>query len=314
MNLNGFINVKPMLDSPLLIEDLSPLPPNHVGLAVLGAPIKHSISPQIHSAALREISSRTPSFLNWVYHKVEVKSEYLAFGLEQLKKCGYRGLNLTIPHKVNVFSMIDSIDQEARTIGAVNTLLHTGEEWRGFNTDGYGLEQALKGGLGVNLESANILILGAGGAARAAAAQSLSRGCENLWISNRSTERLENMIDALGNSLDISRVVACPISKLPLDVLNCEDLVIINATSLGLNSGDSSPVSLRAFSPSTRVYDMIYNPAETPLLEEARARGMACENGLSMLVHQAARSLEIWTGQQISVEAMFSGARAALKF
>ena len=112
--------------------------------------------------------------------------------------------------KVEVFSMIDSIDQEARTIGAVNTLFHTGEEWRGFNTDGYGLEQALKGRLGVRLESANILILGAGGAARAAAAQSLSRGCENLWISNRSTERLESMIDALGNSLDTARVVAFP--------------------------------------------------------------------------------------------------------
>lgn len=312
MNLNGFINGKPMLEPPLLIEDLSPLPPNQVGLAVLGAPIKHSISPQIHSAALRELSSGIPSFLNWVYHKVEVSSKDLASGLEHLNECGYRGLNLTIPHKVDVFSMIDSIDQEARTIGAVNTLFHTGEEWRGFNTDGYGLEQALKGRLGVHLESANILILGAGGAARAAAAQSLSRGCENLWISNRSTERLENMIDALGNSLDTARVVACPISQLPAGVLDCGDLVIINATSLGLNPGDPSPVSLRAFPPSTRVYDMIYNPAETPLLEEARARGMVCENGLSMLVHQAARSLEIWTGQEISVEAMFSGAQTAL--
>ena len=301
-----------MLEAPLAIENLVPLPSDHVGLAVLGAPINHSISPQIHGAALRELSSRIPSFSKWVYHKVEVDSKDLAIGLERLRECGYRGLNLTIPHKVDVFSLIESINEEARTIGAVNTLLHNGEEWRGFNSDGYGLELALKGRLEVSLDSANILILGAGGAARAAAAQSLSRGCKKLWIANRSPERLEKMIDALGNSLNAKNVVTCQISQLPRELSDCEDIVIINATSLGLNRGDPSPVSLDIFPSSTRVYDMIYNPAETPLLREARSRGMSCDNGLSMLVHQAARSLEIWTEQEISVEAMFSGARSVI--
>ena len=301
-----------MPEAPLLIEDLVPLPRGQVGLAVLGSPIAHSISPQLHKAALAELCTRFPSFSNWVYHKVEVESKNLGPALERLSECGYRGLNLTIPHKVEVFSLLDTINEEARSIGAVNTLMLNGQEWQGFNSDGYGIENALAGELAVSLESTPVLILGAGGAARAAAAQALSRGCPTIWIGNRSSKRLGELVENLSQSFDVKNVVPFEISQIAPEIYNHEKIVIINATSLGLNESDPSPLSLAHFSESTRVYDMIYNPAETPLLRDAKARGMAHENGLSMLVHQAVRSLEIWTGKEISVAAMYSGAHAAI--
>ena len=196
-----------MPEAPLLIEDLVPLPRGQVGLAVLGSPIAHSISPQLHKAALAELCTRFPSFSNWVYHKVEVESKNLGPALERLSECGYRGLNLTIPHKVEVFSLLDTINEEARSIGAVNTLMLNGQEWQGFNSDGYGIESALAGELAVSLESTPVLILGAGGAARAAAAQALSRGCPTIWIGNRSSKRLVELVENLSQSFDVKNVV-----------------------------------------------------------------------------------------------------------
>ena len=155
-----------MHDLPLLIKDVVPLKKGQVGLAVLGSPIKHSISPQLHNAAICELADHNPSFSNWVYHKIEVEASNLAWALPHLANCGYRGLNLTIPHKVEVFSIIDLISDEARCIGAVNTLAYDGSKWKGYNSDGYGLERALSMKLNVKLDNANILILGAGGAAQ----------------------------------------------------------------------------------------------------------------------------------------------------
>lgn len=301
-----------MLESPLTIEDVIPLPQDQVGLAVLGAPIKHSISPQLHHAALEELSTRNSNFSNWQYHKIEVESKDLASALPYLAKCGYRGLNLTIPHKVEVFSLLDTIDPEARNIGAVNTLKHDGVKWQGFNSDGYGLEHALLGKLDAPFDSANVVVLGAGGAARAAAAQALSRGCKSLWIGNRSALRLEELVGELSNSFNTSCVTTFEISQIPLALFRIEELVIVNATALGLKKDDPSPIPLRDFPASTKIYDMIYNPPETNFLKEAKLMGMAYENGLSMLVHQAVRSLSIWTEQEISVQAMFNGARSAI--
>lgn len=310
--MNEFTKEKPMLESPLTIEDVIPLPQDQVGLAVLGAPIKHSISPQLHHAALEELSTRNSNFSNWQYHKIEVESKDLASALPYLAKCGYRGLNLTIPHKVEVFSLLDTIDPEARNIGAVNTLKHDGVKWQGFNSDGYGLEHALLGKLDAPFDSANVVVLGAGGAARAAAAQALSRGCKSLWIGNRSALRLEELVGELSNSFNTNCVTTFEISQIPLALFRIEELVIVNATALGLKKDDPSPIPLRDFPASTKIYDMIYNPPETNFLKEAKLMGMAYENGLSMLVHQAVRSLSIWTEQEISVQAMFNGARSAI--
>lgn len=304
---------KQVLESTLLIEDVDPLPDNQVGLAVLGSPIEHSISPQIHGSALKELSIVDPQFLNWNYVKIQVESSDLASALPHLAKCGYLGLNLTIPHKVDVLPLLESVDEEARNIGAVNTLFYDCAKWNGFNSDGYGLEKALIESLDISLNSAKVLILGAGGAARAAAAQALSRQCNQIWMANRSLSRLKILEGKLGETFDLSGFSTFELSKIPAELFKVEDLVIINATSLGLNKSDPQPISLSGFHSTTKVYDMIYNPARTGLLAEAVNLGMPCDNGLSMLVHQAARSLSIWTKQDISSTTMFLSAKLALK-
>jgi len=301
-----------VLDQTILIEDVVPLPKDSVGLAVLGSPIKHSISPQLHNAALEQLSSFKPLFKKWSYKKIHVESEDLSLALPRLAECGYLGLNLTIPHKVDVIGHIQSIDAEAKTIGAVNTLMHEGGQWHGYNSDGFGLEKALFENLSFSFDSANVLILGAGGAARAAAVQALSRNCQKVWIANRSSQRLNLLKEYLVGNFESERISAFNSSDVPNELFEIENLLIINSTSLGLKSNDPPPLSLSKFHSTTKVYDMIYNPKQTHLLKQAADLGMGFENGLSMLVYQAWRSLAIWTKSQISSDAMFLAAQEAL--
>ncbi len=301
-----------MLDQPLSLNEVKPLKDGQIGLAVLGNPIKHSISPQLHNAALSELSSRHSEFSKWVYQKIEVDPEDLCVALGKLADCGYRGLNLTIPHKVNVFQYLENIDEEACNIGAVNTLCFNGVEWEGFNSDGYGIEKALIEELFVSIGLSNLVVLGAGGAARAVIARALSLGSKNIWIGNRTTERLSQLISSLAESFDVSEVKPFELTNVLDEIYQIESPVIINATSVGLAEKDASPICLDEFSKDARVYDMIYNPPETALLKSARKLGLVHSNGLSMLVHQAVRSLEIWTNRKISIDAMFSGAKIAL--
>jgi len=301
-----------VLDQTILIEDVVPLPKDSVGLAVLGSPIKHSISPQLHNAALQQLSSFKPLFKKWSYKKIHVESEDLSLALPRLAECGYLGLNLTIPHKVDVIGLIQSIDAEAKTIGAVNTLMHEGGQWHGYNSDGFGLEKALFENLSFSFDSANVLILGAGGAARAGAVQALSRNCQKVWIANRSSQRLNLLKEYLVGNFESERISAFNSSDVPNELFEIENLLIINSTSLGLKSNDPPPLSLSKFHSTTKVYDMIYNPKQTHLLKQAADLGMGFENGLSMLVYQAWRSLAIWTKSQISSDAMFLAAQEAL--
>ena len=312
MNLRKFTTEKQVLDQTILIEDVVPLPKDSVGLAVLGSPIKHSISPQLHNAALQQLSSFKPLFKKWSYKKIHVESEDLSLALPRLAECGYLGLNLTIPHKVDVIGLIQSIDAEAKTIGAVNTLMHEGGQWHGYNSDGFGLEKALFENLSFSFDSANVLILGAGGAARAGAVQALSRNCQKVWIANRSSQRLNLLKEYLVGNFESERISAFNSSDVPNELFEIENLLIINSTSLGLKSNDPPPLSLSKFHSTTKVYDMIYNPKQTHLLKQAADLGMGFENGLSMLVYQAWRSLAIWTKSQISSDAMFLAAQEAL--
>lgn len=291
-------------------EDLTGISQEGMSLAVLGFPIGHSISPAIHNAALFEMAKSDPRFAKWRYRRIEVEAERLSEVLPLLLKAGFRGLNLTIPHKVQALDLVVELSAEARAIGAVNTLMAIDDGWRGFNTDGYGLEQALREELEVDLEGSKVILLGAGGAARAAAAQCLLRGCRKLWIGNRSSHRLGELLAALPEVGDeAASVQAFAFDEASSVFADQSDLVVINATSLGLRLEDPSPLDLSALPMGVKVYDMVYNPAETALLRQARDLGLRATNGLSMLVHQAARSLSIWTGTDVPVDAMFEAAR-----
>lgn len=283
-----------------------------VSLAVLGHPIKHSISPAMHNAALAELARGDGRFAAWRYFRFEVPPEELPRALDLLHEKKFQGVNLTVPHKILAFASprVVAIDPAARPVGAINTLRRRDDGWEGFNTDGHGLSEGLREDLGARLRGAHVVLLGAGGAARGAAVELLQRQVASLWIANRTRENLDGLLTLLAPLAGEIPVHGfdprTPPETLPADTL------VINATSAGLKPADPLPVDLAALPSPRAVYDMIYNPPETPLLASARARGLPRANGLSMLVHQGARALEIWTGGAVPVDAMRQAARAAL--
>ncbi len=274
-------------------------------LAVLGSPITHSVSPNMHNAALNLMGQTQQRFLDWRYFKFDTPPEILPRALEQLHDSGFMGINLTIPHKVQAVDLVVEIDSGARLSGAVNTLHRRGNGWAGFNTDGYGLEQALRRELDVELAGATVILLGAGGAARAAAVQCLRSGIAELWIGNRDQERLAGLIELLAEAPDSERVRGFNLRQPPTALPT--SAVIVNATSLGLKAEDAAPIDLGRFAPESKVYDMTYG-VKNALAHQAQAHGIPYADGLSMLVWQGARSLEIWTGTSVPAQAMMDGA------
>lgn len=283
-------------------------------LAVLGDPIEHSLSPIMHNAALHAMAQTQHKFANWRYFKFHVPPQQLPSALERLHAKGFHGINLTVPHKIQAIEILgkNAVSEFAATAGAANTLIRkeTGglydpaANWRGTNTDGYGLEQALEHELGVRLEGATVLLLGAGGAARAAAVHCLNRGVRNLWIANRTAERLDGLVQILRPLAKEGQRVQGFTPKQPPMTLPLTDIVIINATAIGLKAADPSPINLEPFDPvSTCVYDMTYG-VENTLARDARSRSMRFADGLSMLVWQGVRALEIWSGTSVPAHVM----------
>lgn len=306
------MSVSPAPDSVLSFADLSEWSRSGTSLAVLGHPIKHSISPPMHNAALAEIARRDPRFADWRYFRFEIPPDDLPRALEVLHAKKFRGVNLTVPHKIIAFDRVAEIDPAARPAGAVNTLLWTANGWRGFNTDGYGLATALRVTLRQDLSRAHVVLLGAGGAARGAAVECLQRGCASLWIANRTRANLDALLATLAPIAAKIPVrgfdPAHPPTELPAGA------IVINATSAGLRADDPAPIRLASLPRPAAVFDMIYNPPETPLLRAAAALGVPRAHGLSMLVHQGAKALEIWSGVDAAQTAssMSTAAHAAL--
>ncbi len=301
-----------MLPEPVLtLRDLESWVRPGTSLAVLGHPIKHSISPAMHNAALAVLARADARFANWKYFRFEVHPDDLPRALELLHAKRFRGVNLTVPHKIIAFDRIAEIDAAARPVGAVNTLLWGERGWRGFNTDGYGLASAVRANLAQELGGAHVILLGAGGAARGAAVECLQRGCASLAIANRTRENLDALLATLaplaGRIPVRGFVPASPPADLPTGAL------VINATSAGLRDTDPLPIHLAQIPRPSAVFDMIYNPPRTPLLAAATALGLPVANGLDMLVHQGAKALEIWSGIPAAQTAphMASAAHAA---
>ena len=294
----------------LTLDHLTHWAPTGPTLAVIGHPIKHSLSPAMHNAALAELARGDEDYLSWKYFRFDVPPAELPQALLRLHAAGFHGLNLTVPHKVLAFDLIKEIDPAAQPIGAVNTLRRTATGWRGFNTDGYGLARALQSEIQVQLAGAPIILFGAGGAARSAAVESLRQGCSSLWIGNRTRANLDALLAVLrplaGNIPIHGFNPTEPPAALPANA------VLINATSSGLKAEDSAPIDLRRLPVGLRVFDMIYNPPQTPLLRQATELGLKNANGLAMLVHQGARALEIWTGLPAPVSVMQTAAKNGL--
>lgn len=267
-------------------------------LGVIGHPIKHSMSPIMHNAVFQELG------LNCTYDPFDVKKEDLKKFIENCKIENFLGLNVTIPHKVEIIKFLDEISKEVRLIGAVNTIKFEDEKSKGFNTDGIGCIRALKEA-NVLVKYKKILILGAGGASRAISFQCILEGA-NVSISNREKERYmavnlsEDIKEKLGERVD---VIDFSNEKIK-DKLKEVD-ILINTTPVGMFPYvNKSIIPVEIIPRDLVVMDIVYNPVETKLLREAKNKGCKTVDGVGMFVHQGAESLKIWLGIKAPVELM----------
>ena len=249
--------------------------------------------------------------LDWRYLAFDVHPEDLAAAIAGAKAMKFVGLNLTVPHKLLALEMVDQLDESARLWGAVNTIRFegrtAGSDWkplsqlaaeeigetraRGFNTDADAIIRSLEEGLGCDFADATVLLLGAGGAGRTAARRLAAAGVRRLFLVNRTLSKAMELVDEIRKRFSATQVEAGYPSG-PVDL-------VLNATSLGLKSDDPLPFDSNQFAlgKATAVYDMIYRPAETRLLQAARAAGCRTANGIGMLLYQGAQALEIWSGR-----------------
>lgn len=292
------------------INDLGKYEFSGTKLAVVGHPVRHSVSPAMHNAAIGKLRARDSSFNDWAYYRFDVPPDEFADAVPLFYEHNFLGLNLTIPHKVQAMELIKAVSPDAERMGAVNTLVWNEFGYDGFNTDGYGLKQALIEDLQFNLKGGTVILLGSGGAARAAAVQCVLDGCHKLYVGNRTPSRLAGLMSVIQDMPGSTQAEAFALESPPKDLPASG--VLVNATSLGLREEDPAPFNVSQLPDNWKVYDMIYNPYQTTLLREASARGLDTANGLSMLVHQGARSLGIWSHQDVDARAMAKAARHAL--
>jgi len=251
---------------------------------VMGYPISHSRSPVIH----RLFALQTGQ--NMQYELLQVSPEKLETAVRQFQRTGGKGLNVTVPHKSEVAKLVDQMSERASTAGAVNTIAFRGSEIYGDNTDGIGLLRDLSVNLGVHLEDANILILGAGGATRGIIGPLLEMQPAGLRIANRTLGKAQALADHFESQ---GPITACRFNVVPVG--EPYDL-IINATSAGLQ-GDTPPYPEAAISENTICYDLSYGLNPTPFSIWAREHGAAKSvMGWGMLVEQAAESFNLWRG------------------
>ncbi|MGJ8656088.1 MAG: shikimate dehydrogenase [Akkermansiaceae bacterium] len=280
------------------IEDLreGALPAN-AGLAVLGYPVSHSASPQMHQAALDALG------IDISYIRLEIEPGSVGESFELMRGLGFLGCNVTIPHKLEAMEGCDELSASVKLLGVANTIHFKDGKILGDNSDGPGLIQALEDDFGVKVKGSKILVLGAGGGAGKAIATQLNQeGCDQLYLSNRTVSKVETLAGSLIKTA--TQVHTIGNGFLELAGVAEEVEIIINATSMGMKPDDALPFPVESLCASHKVYDAIYNPAETPLLKAAKDNGATTANGLSMLIHQGAVSFKIWTGKQPDVALM----------
>ncbi len=250
-------------------------------------PASHTRSPAMHNAAFRALG------IDAVYLAFDVPEHSLGDAVAGARALGIRQLAVSIPHKIAIMEWLDEVDETARTIGAVNTVTRDGDRLIGTNSDWEGVNAALAREIPEGLEAANAVVLGAGGAARAAV-YGLSRACASVTVLNRTESRAREIAEEFG-----------AIAHGRLDELS--DLsdwqVLVNTTRVGLQE-DESPVAPDAIRPGTVVLDAVYDPPHTRLLRDAESRGARGVEGKWWLVHQAAAQLSRWTGREAPIEVM----------
>jgi shikimate dehydrogenase len=263
--------------------------------AVIGDPIDHSLSPNIHSAAFRELNLDS-SYIGYRIPKGELEG-----GIEGLKKIKINGFNITIPHKIEMMKYLDKIDESCSIIGAVNTVVNNDGVLKGYNTDMDGFLEPLKK-RDVSIQNSNVLLIGAGGAARAIVAGIAKEKAKSIDIANRTIENAKELSEFAG------KIGLSANAKKIEDIDNLENYdIIINATSIGLKN-ETSPISFEGIKEKTIVYDIVYAPMNTDFIKKAKEKNAEIIYGYEMLLGQATRAFEIWHG----IEAPYNAMKKAL--
>jgi len=267
-------------------------------IAIIGDPVSHSLSPAMQNAAFR--AKKIP----FHYSKKRLTPGQLPSFFKTLKSGRYRGLNVTVPHKEAVMAFLDEIAPTARLIGAVNTILLEDGRLKGFNTDGEGYLHSLKKETGFSLKGKHVVILGAGGAARAIVAACLSRGIRGLTLANRTLDRAKKLASEFQKKFPRIPISAVPLKSKVLEPIFKKTDLLINTTSAGLKKEPFPPLPLHLLPRRALVSDIVYKPALTPLLSEAKKKGKRILPGLGMLLYQGALSFEIWTNRSAPLSLM----------
>ena len=273
---------------------------NIVGL--IGHPVEHSFSPPMHNAAFEKLG------MDYAYVAFDVEPQNLKSAIDGAKSLGIMGLNVTIPHKIEVMQYLDEIDEVAGLIGAVNTIDF--KDMKGYNTDGIGAVRAIEEV--TSIKDKNVVIAGAGGASRAISFYIAKYGASRLTILNRNVEKAQKLASDVSNSGLIDDVEADSISEIA-SLLDDAD-ILINTTPVGMhpNVNDEPIASASDMHEGLVVFDAVYNPNETGLLKEAVKAGAEPIFGIKMLLYQGAESFRIWTGADAPVDAMEDALRKTI--
>jgi len=260
--------------------------------AVIGDPIDHSLSPNIHNVAFKELQ------LDCTYIAYRIPKGELADGLEGLKKIKISGFNVTIPHKIDIMKYLDSVDEDCSIIGASNTVSNNDGKLKGYNTDMDGFLEPIKR-KNLSIDGKEVLLLGAGGAARAIVAGLVKEKVGMITIANRTKEKAVTLED-------FAQKIGAETSSITLEDLGKNTTnykLIVNATSVGLND-EPTPLPAEIINENSIVYDIVYTPLNTDLIKKAKEIGATVIYGYEMLLGQAIRAFEIWHKTQAPYDIM----------
>jgi shikimate dehydrogenase len=265
-------------------------------VGLFGYPVAHTASPEMHNAAFKALG------LNFVYLPFEVEPAFLKQAVKSLPYLGIKGVNLTVPHKVNVFPYLDWINPEARVTRAVNTVVVKGKKLYGYNTDVRGFIEDFKEKAKISPKGREIFILGAGGAGRACAVGFAKEKAAKINIADSLPSRGLSLLKILKSSYSNVRLEC--VSGDALSRAVCRSKIIINATPLGMKKDDPLPLKKEWLNKEKIIYDLVYTPCPTKFLKLGRSRGARVISGIGMLARQGAVSFNLWTGRRAPLKIM----------
>ncbi len=269
---------------------------------LIGWPVAHSLSPPMQNAGFKAAG------IDAEYSLVEVAPEMMDKVIPEMKT-KFAGWNCTIPHKQHIIKFLDELDETAKILGSVNTVVNLNGHFKGFSTDGYGMEMSIKESFNANIKGNSLLFLGAGGAAKAVALYFAILGAKRIGILNRTVEKAIELKNEIQKINSIIEVEYDDMSAKNIDTSKYE--ILIQCTSVGLKAGDPTPVEMNIIHKHHKVVDMIYK--RTEFLKMAEAKGCQTADGVGMLLFQGVRAWEIWTGKKAPVEAMRASLNDALR-